>query len=174
MTKRLELPKFQAFDANGDPLSDGLVYTYEAGTDTLKTTYSDYDASTANANPVVLDSRGEADIYVQGAHKIVLKDSAGATIWTLDNVQGGLGEDVAMEDFYYPDATATDQGVTGSSNTIAYAVDTILTDSGTIYLSHDGGTATTTYTLTTSETIPANINLIIERCSFRWGWNTND
>ena len=162
MTKRLEYPKFQTGDSNNNPLSGGFVYTYAAGTTTLKTTYSDYDASTENDNPVELDSRGEADIYLQGSYKIVLKDSALATIWTLDNVQGGVGADAAMEDYYYPDATATDQGVTGSSDTIKYAVDTISTDNGTIYLKHDGGTATTTYTLTTSESPPINVNFIIE------------
>ena len=46
MTKRLEYPRFQAFDVNGDPLSGGLVYTYYVGTDTLKTTYSDYETGT--------------------------------------------------------------------------------------------------------------------------------
>jgi len=162
MTKRLELPKFQAFDGNGDPLSGGLVYTYSAGTTTAKTSYSDYDASTANANPVVLDSRGEADIYVRGSYKIVLKTSAEVTLWTLDNVQGGVGADSAGEDYYYPDATATDQGVTGNSDTIKYAVDTISSDSGTIYLKHDSGSATTTYTLTTSESIGADIDIIVE------------
>ena len=35
MTKRLEYPRFQAFDVNGDPLSGGLVYTYYVGTITL-------------------------------------------------------------------------------------------------------------------------------------------
>jgi len=91
-----------------------------------------------------------------------LKDSVGTTIWTLDNVQGGVGADAAMEDYYYPDATVTDQGVTGNSDTIKYAVDTISTKNGTIYLKHDGGTTTTTYTLTTSESPPANVNFIIE------------
>jgi len=162
MTERLELPKFQAFDANGDPLSGGLVYTYEAGTSTLKTTYSDYDASTANANPIVLDSRGEAVIYVRGSYKIVLKDSAGVTLWTMDNVQGGVGSEYAAADYYYPSSDAADHGVTGSSDTIKYAVDTLSGDSGTIYLKHDSGSATTTYTLTTSESIPSTIRFVVE------------
>ena len=162
MTRRLELPKFQAFDANGDPLSGGKVYTYEAGTSTLKTSYSDYDASTANANPVVLDSRGEADIYVKGAYKISVYTSADVLVWTLDNVQGGVGGDSQGEEYYYPDSTAADQGATGNSDTIKYAVDTISTDRGTIYLRHNSGSATTTYTLTTSETIPKNVTLIKE------------
>jgi hypothetical protein len=163
MTIRLELPKFQAFDADGNPLSGGLVWTYSAGTDTLKTTYSDYDAQTENANPVVLDSRGEADIYIQGTYKIVLQDSTGSVIWTLDNIQGGVGGDSAGEDYHYPDATAVDQGLTGSSDTVKYSVDTLSSNNGTIYLKHDSGSATTTYTLTTSESIPSTIKLFFEK-----------
>ena len=162
MTRRLELPKFQAFDANGDPLSGGKVYTWEVGTSTLKTSYSDYDAATPNTNPVILDSRGEADINVKGAYKIGVYTNADVLVWTLDNVQGGVGEDSQGEEYYYPDSTAADQGATGNSDTIKYAVDTISTDRGTIYLRHNSGSATTTYTLTTSETIPKNVTLIKE------------
>lgn len=84
----LSNPKFQAFDSNGDPLSGGLLYAYEAGTSTSKDTYSDYNFATANANPVVLDSRGEAMVYLKGNYKLVLKTSAGTTIWTMDNITG--------------------------------------------------------------------------------------
>jgi len=78
--------KFMAFDANGDPLSGGKLHTYEAGTSTNKATYSDPALSSANANPVILDSRGEADVYGSGLYKLVLKDSDDVTIWTVDNV----------------------------------------------------------------------------------------
>lgn len=161
MTKRLEHPKFQAFDANGDPLSGGKVYTYEPGTTTEKVTYSDYDAQTENTNPIILDSRGECVIYLRGSYKIVLKDSNDVTIWTMDNISGGLDE-TAMGDFYYPDATATDQGVTGNSDTIKYAVDTASSDEASIYFQHDSGGTTTTYTLTTSESVPSTIMLYFE------------
>ena len=77
-------PKFQAFDSNGDPLSGGLVYTYESGTTTPKTTYKERALTNANDNPVVLDSRGEAAIYATGLIKLVLKTSAGVTVWTMD------------------------------------------------------------------------------------------
>jgi hypothetical protein len=80
--------KFMAFDANGDPLSGGKVHTYEAGTTTNKATYSDSGLTSANANPVVLNSRGEADIYGSGLYKIVLKDSDDVTVWTVDNFRG--------------------------------------------------------------------------------------
>jgi len=87
----ISAPKFAVEDANGDPLSGGLVYTYECGTMTPKTTYSDRALGSANANPVVLDSRGEAGIYQSGCLKIILKDSAGTTIYTVDNF-AGVGE----------------------------------------------------------------------------------
>jgi len=78
--------KFQAFDDDGDPLSGGLLYTYEPGTSTPKTTYDDKVLGTPNANPVVLDDRGEASVYLSEATKLVLKTSAGVTIWTQDDV----------------------------------------------------------------------------------------
>jgi len=87
-------PKVQYFDSNGDPLSGGKVYSYEVGTTTNKATYptiADAKAGTnANANPVVLDSRGEADIVLAGSTKLKLTDGAASetTIWTLDNVNG--------------------------------------------------------------------------------------
>lgn len=84
-------PKFAVWDSNGDPLSGGKVYTYECGSTTPKTTYSNRALSSANANPVVLDSRGEADIYQSGCLKIVLKTSADVTVYTVDNF-AGVGE----------------------------------------------------------------------------------
>ena len=90
MSKIASYPKFRVTDSNGDPLSGGLVYTYEVGTTTNKATYptiSDMKAKTnANDNPVVLDSRGEADIVFAGATKIVVKDSDEVTIDTIDNI----------------------------------------------------------------------------------------
>lgn len=88
----LPMVKARFFDSNGDPLSGGLVYTYIAGTTTPLATYSDQEV-TPNTNPVVLDSNGEADIILAAAstYKIVLKDSAGVTQWTVDNVSGSVG-----------------------------------------------------------------------------------
>lgn len=90
MSKFLGTPKVHYDDSNGDPLNGGLLYTYEVGTTTNKATYptiADAKAATnANANPVVLDSRGEANVVLAGNTKLVLKTSAGSTLWTVDNV----------------------------------------------------------------------------------------
>lgn len=81
-------PKAQFFDADGAPLVGGKVFTYSAGTTTPLATYTTSAGTVPNANPVILDARGEADIwYSPGvSYKIVLKDAADATIWTVDNV----------------------------------------------------------------------------------------
>ncbi len=79
-------PKFKAFDSNGKPLAGGKVYTYIPGTSTPKTTYADPDGTSANPNPVILDSNGEAVIWLQGVYKIVLTDSNNVQQWSVDQV----------------------------------------------------------------------------------------
>ena len=74
-------------DDAGEPLVGGKLYTYIAGTTTLQTTYTDSSGTTANTNPVILDSRGEANVWLGGAiYKFVLKDANDALIWTVDNI----------------------------------------------------------------------------------------
>jgi hypothetical protein len=80
-------PKTAFVDAAGEPLVGGMLYTYIAGTTTLQATYTDSTAATANTNPIVLDSRGEANVWLGGAiYKFVLKDADDALIWTVDNI----------------------------------------------------------------------------------------
>lgn len=86
MASPLIQPKFQAFAGDGSFLVGGELYTYIPGTTTPKATYTDATLSVANANPIILDARGEANVWPDGATKYVLKDSADATIWTVDSV----------------------------------------------------------------------------------------
>ena len=80
-------PKTAFVNAAGEPLVGGKLYTYIAGTTTLQTTYTDSTAATANTNPVILDSRGEANVWLGGAiYKFVLKDASDALIWSVDNI----------------------------------------------------------------------------------------
>jgi len=62
----------------------------------------------------------------------------------------------------FPDYNEADQGVTGSNKSAKAYIDTISTDSASLLFCHNSGSATTTYTFSTDETIPANINVIIE------------
>lgn len=82
----MPLPRMRFFDATGTPLAGGLVYTYAAGTTTPQATYTDSTALVSNANPVVLDAKGEADIWISGNYKVVLKDANGVQQWSEDNV----------------------------------------------------------------------------------------
>lgn len=89
MTKRL-YHTTQFFDGEGQVLAAGTINTYEAGTSTPKATYTDRTGNTANANPVVLDSEGRAQLWLDtdGRYKFVIKDSGGTTLETIDEVAG--------------------------------------------------------------------------------------
>jgi hypothetical protein len=81
-------PKLQFFDNNGNPLVGGKLYSYAAGTTTPLATYSDY-GGTLNMNPVELDSRGEASVWLGSAsYKFKLTTSTNVDVWTVDNVGG--------------------------------------------------------------------------------------
>lgn len=82
----------QQFDANGNPLVGGKVYTYLAGTTTPAATYTDSTGSTPQANPIILNSLGlpASPIWLTGgvSYKLVVKTSADVTLRTVDNVSG--------------------------------------------------------------------------------------
>lgn len=79
--------KAQFLDATGAPLVGGLVYTYAAGTTTPQATYTDSTGSQANTNPIVLDSRGEANIWLGSAtYKFRLCAADNTELWTVDNI----------------------------------------------------------------------------------------
>lgn len=92
MTAQLApLPNFRNWDNNGNPLFSGKLYTYAAGTTTPQASYTDASQVTPNTNPVILNSRGEASVWLDQTlmYKLVLQDSLGNTIWTQDQVSGG-------------------------------------------------------------------------------------
>lgn len=90
----LAIQKF--FDNNGRPLVGGLLFTYEAGTTTKIATYSN-EGGTPNTNPVVLNYRGEANVWLDQTltYKFVLSpegdtDPPTRPIWTVDNVSAAV------------------------------------------------------------------------------------
>lgn len=81
-------PKQQFFDANGQPLVGGKVYTYAAGTTTPIVTYVDAAGVTTNTNPIILDSRGMANIWLLSTanYKYAVFDALDVPIFTTDNI----------------------------------------------------------------------------------------
>jgi hypothetical protein len=73
-------------DTSGNPCSSCKVYTYTSGTSTPKDTYTSVHKSVANANPVVLDSNGQATIYADGSYKFIITTSADVTLYTWDGL----------------------------------------------------------------------------------------
>jgi hypothetical protein len=89
MAALIPVPKIQFFDANGNPLAGGKLYSYDAGTTTPRPTYTNYGGATPNANPVILDSRGEANVWLDTSlYKFKLTSATDVEIWTVDNVGG--------------------------------------------------------------------------------------
>lgn len=74
------------FDANGNPLAGGKLYSYVAGTSTLKSTYAGPNLSSTNPNPVILDDSGEANVWLNGSYKFELYDANDVLQWSVDSI----------------------------------------------------------------------------------------
>lgn len=85
-------PKFQGIGFGGLPLIGGKLFTYIAGTSTPQATYTDSTQIQQNTNPVILNSNGQADVWlvVGDTYKFVLQDIFGNLVWTVDQIPGGL------------------------------------------------------------------------------------
>lgn len=83
----------QFFGLDGSPLAGGMIYTYQAGSDSVQqATYTGIDGLTANLNPVILDSSGRPNTsfwLTNGQlYNIVITDSDGSVLAHYDNVSG--------------------------------------------------------------------------------------
>lgn len=84
------IPHITFVDGSGGPCATCSLYTYIAGTTTPQATYTDSTGTSQNANPIVLNAAGGANIWLgANSYKFILKDSTGATIWSVDNVNAG-------------------------------------------------------------------------------------
>jgi hypothetical protein len=98
MTQIAPLGRYRAFDADGNPLAGGKLYTYEAGTSTPKATFTTSAGDIANANPVILDADGYADVWLGvGGYKFSLFNASDVLQWTADNIDGGAAAGFASQ-----------------------------------------------------------------------------
>ena len=84
---------WRQFDANGDPLAGGLLFSYIAGTSTPLTTYADPAGTTPHTNPVVLQDDGSAMVYLQAGayYKLIQYDKDSVLQWSCDQIPGSGG-----------------------------------------------------------------------------------
>ena len=86
---------FQFFNNDGLPLNAGKLYTYQAGSTTPLTSYTDSSGLIANTNPIILgtDGRPPSTIWLSEGffYKFVLTTAADVTIQTYDNIYGIVG-----------------------------------------------------------------------------------
>tara|TARA_Y100000310_G_scaffold325839_1_gene389945 strand:+ start:1404 stop:3776 length:2373 start_codon:yes stop_codon:yes gene_type:complete len=142
-------PKFMTPDDDWDPMA-GCIYTYEAGTTSDKTTYSDSALTVANSNPIQATSRAEVGpIYFEGLIKIVLANpdgdgncpaTPGTTEWTVDNYEGA-------------GSSILDFTMLSDYTSLANAVSTIGATETTLVIDADD-------TMAGNVTIPATLSLL--------------
>ena len=93
------VPHLQFLDANGHPLANGKLFTYDAGTTNLRNTYVDSTGTTQNTDPIILDATGspsngsvQTGVWLANqAYKFVAQNSLGVQQWSTDNVTGYFG-----------------------------------------------------------------------------------
>lgn len=86
---------FQFFTNNGEPLVGGKLDTYQAGSTTPLTTFTDSSGLIANTNPIILgtDGRPPDTIWLSAGffYKFVLSDANNVQIQVYDNLYGIIG-----------------------------------------------------------------------------------
>lgn len=144
------LPIQKFFNNNGRPLDGGKLFTYVSGTTTKIATYTDASGGASNANPIILDFRGECRLWIDPtkAYTFVLAPSTDTDpptnpFWTVN--------DITAAPFAFDNAAVD----TGSVNNIALAIPQISspvaftrivfkaanTNTGAVSISINGGTA---------------------------------
>ncbi len=171
-TAPMVIPKWQYYD-DSDAYPGGKLYIYEVGTTTAKANFD--ESGNTNTQPVILDSDGKADVWVDGQFRARLRDEDDILIFDIDNLDSihQIATDQAASYFttnityvgqnlYFPDSSVADQGVDGNNNSVKDLIDQIGSEEATLYFPNDSGDDTTSYTFLTATTIPSNITLEFE------------
>jgi len=79
-------PKWTFLASDGTFLAGGKLSTFAAGTTTNKAAYKGPSGTTAHTNPIILDSVGRTEVWLDGSYKLKLTDADDSEQWTVDNV----------------------------------------------------------------------------------------
>lgn len=127
MAYRFALPLADV--GNGISPSDGaLLYFFDFGTSTPKTTYSDFALSIANTSPVVADADGLFnDIYLDIRASVTLRDKNNTVIWGPKDI---YAPDDSVNALASSKVTVLDAG----GNFVAVNVETVLAEIAADYM----------------------------------------
>ena len=152
-TQLAPFPRFRALDQNGNALPGAKLYTYAAGTSTPLATYDAQDGLSANANPVVCDSEGYADVWLaqNTAYKFTLKDSSDVQQWEVDEITG-LGA---------TGSSGNDLDIAGDtgSGTVTLGTDTFTVEGTANQMETTFATDTITMAFTNDVTMPNDLTV---------------
>ncbi len=162
----------------GRPIANAQIYVGIPDTDpeiigNQKTLYVQQEDGTivAVAQPirtsmggVTMYSGSPVVLLVDSNYSLKVLNSIGVQIYYTPSVDA-WDSGTSIFNYCTPNYLAVDQGAIGALITVKSCVDSIGADSGTIYLRHNSPCicGITTYTFSTSEVIPSNINIIIEK-----------
>jgi hypothetical protein len=149
-------PKQQIYGSDGNPLVGGKIYTYAAGTTTPLATYTDAGAGTANTNPIILNSLGQANIWLapSASYKFSVFTSADVLLYTVDNIAAPIDYLSLVTTLASPPPIGSTAPNTGAFTTLAATTATITTGNITTVNATTVNAATVTATGTiTAETL---------------------
>lgn len=126
-------PKQQIYGSDGNPLVGGKIYTYAAGTTTPLATYTDAGGLTANTNPIILNSLGQANIWLASAssYKFSVYTSADVLLYTVDNIATPIDYLSLVTSLASPPPIGSTAPNTGAFTTLAATTGTIITVNST-------------------------------------------
>lgn len=124
---RFPVPFLHPVNGSGTPYPGALLYFYTAGTTTPLNTYSDKDLTTPNAHPVVADANGLfGQIFLgSGTYDVVLKTSAGATVWTAEDVAASAVSNATTTVAGIVELATTAEALTGTSSSLGMTPATV-------------------------------------------------
>jgi len=126
-------PKQQIYGSDGNPLVGGKIYTYAAGTTTPLATYTDAGAGTANTNPIILNSLGQANIWLtpSSSYKFSVYTSADVLLYTVDNITAPIDYLSLVTSLASPPPIGSTAPNTGAFTTLAATTATVTTVNAT-------------------------------------------
>lgn len=122
----------RALDSNSYSVPGATATFYASGTMTLIPVYSDSDGTIATTNPVIAHGDGVfPQTYYDGAAKVIVRDSGGATLWTLDPVPGTSADSTGAANVSFtPTVDVPETNVQAAIEAVAASVITGATDFG--------------------------------------------